>query len=217
MKLSNFALSIVAAGILGMAVSASALVISSSSTVVINVPSVDGQVGGGLSMNMPKNLSLRQIELLGMAYNIAKVDGHRYPQLLQGILLQESHAGNLSSYKVAGQEFGLKTNERYYGITQIKLAAAKDVLGRFPSVRTEFRFQSNTDEEIIAKLIENDKFNLSVASKYLLILKSAGYDTVAKLALAYNQGAGGAKGKDADTHPYSRGVLNHISNFKYKT
>jgi hypothetical protein len=214
MKLSNFALSIVATGILGLAVSTSALVMSNSSTSVISIPSENGSLGGGLSMNLPKNLTNKQSELLHMAYDIAKSDGHKYPQLLQGILLQESRAGNLASYKVAGQEFGLKTNERYYGVTQIKLAAARDVLGRYPSMKSEFKFQSNTDEEVIAKLIENDRFNLSIASKYLIVLKAAGYNTVSQLALAYNQGATGAKGKDPDSNPYSRGVLNHISSLK---
>jgi hypothetical protein len=217
MKISNFALSIVATGILGMAISASTLIISNQPTVVISIPLEDGVAGGGLSMNLPKNLSSKQIELLSMAYDIAKHDGHKYPQVLQGILLQETVAGSLASYKVAGQEFGLKTNERYYGITQLKLAATRDVLAKYPNMKSEFKFQSNTDEEVIAKLIENDRFNLSVASKYLMVLKSAGYNTISQLALAYNQGAEGAKGKDADTNHYSRGVLNHISNLKPKT
>jgi hypothetical protein len=217
MKLSNFALSIVASGILGLAVSMSTLVMSNQSTVVISMPSEDGIPGGGFSMNLPKNLSSKQVELLSMAYDIAKHDGHKYPQILQGILLQESEAGSLASYKVAGQEFGLKTNERYYGVTQLKLAAARDVLNKYPNIKSEFKFQSNTDEEVIAKLIENDKFNLSVASKYLMVLKAAGYNTISQLALAYNQGAEGAKNKDPETNHYSRGVLNHISNLKLKT
>ena len=151
-----------------------------------------------------------------MAYSIAKIDGHRYPQLLQGIILQETLAGEYHSYKVAGQELGLRTNERYYGVAQIKLAAARDVLNSFPWLTKEFGFHTTTDEEVIAKLIENDKFNLSVASKYLLILKRYGYDTIQELALAYNQGPGGAKAHDAQTFHYSVKVMKYIQELRPK-
>ena len=206
MKLSNIMLSMVACVALYGAVTASSMVVSTRPTSVISVPSEDGS---RFTVELPPNLSHRQTEILGMAYNIAKKDGHKYPQLLQGILMQESNAGELSSYKVAGQEFGLKTNERYYGVGQIKLAAAKYVLDKYPDMRDDFEFHTRTDEEVIAKLIENDQFNISVASKYLLVLKSFGYDTMKQLALAYNQGVAGARGKDADTNAYSNGVMKH--------
>jgi hypothetical protein len=84
------------------------------------------------------------------------------------------------------------------------------VLNRYPELRKEFNFHTKEDEEIVAKLIEDDRFNLSVASKYLLVLKSFGYDTIKQLALAYNQGPGGAKNHNSDTHHYSKGVINYI-------
>jgi len=214
MKLSNFLLSIVACLTLGVAAGTTSLVFNAEPTSVISIPSEEGTSGGGFSMNLPKSLTRKQANLLGMAYDIAKHDGHKYPQLLQGIILQESHAGDLTSYKVAGQEFGLRTNERYYGVAQIKLAAARDVLNRYPQLKEDFDFHTNTDEEVIAKLIENDRFNLSVASKYLLVLKSSGYDTIKQLALAYNQGAGGARHLDPDTNHYSKGVMAHIQELK---
>lgn len=213
MKLSNFMLSLVAATALTGAFVASSNIISTSPTVVISLPQeygADSVNGGGFSMKLPSSLSPRQTELLSLAYTIAKNDGHKYPQLLQGIILQETHAGELRKYKVAGQEFGLKANERYYGVGQIKLAAAQDVLKRYPNLKQEFKFQTTADEEIIAKLIENDRFNLAVASKYLLIMKSYGYDTVKQLALAYNQGPGGARNFDSNTHHYSTGVMKYI-------
>lgn len=210
MKLSNFALSIVASLTLGVAISSSIYTTPLRPTAVINIPAEEGVKGGGLTVVVPKNMTQRQAQLLGMAYDIAKHDGHRYPQLLQGILLQESRAGEHEGYKVAGQEYGLKANQRYYGVAQIKLAAAKDVLDRYPQMREEYALQTAADEEVIAKLIENDRFNIAIASKYLLVLKSYGYDTIRQLALAYNQGPGGAKAHDADTHHYSSGVMRHI-------
>lgn len=162
------------------------------------------------NVRLPSELTRDQAEVLSMAYSIAKKDGHKYPQLLQGIVMQESNAGAARSYKVAGQEFGLKTNDRYYGVSQIKLVAAKEVLHRYPELRKDFNFHTKEDEEIVAKLIEDNKFNISVASKYLLVLKSLGYDTIKHLALAYNQGPSGAKNHNADTHHYPKGVINNI-------
>lgn len=214
MKWSNSALALVAALSIGLSSFMMIPITQSTPTSVISVETVDGVKGGGFSIKLPKDLSSQQAHRLEMAYEIAKEDGHKQPQLLQGILLQETKAGNMASYKVAGQEFGLKTNERYYGLFQLKLDAAKDAMKAYPKLRKEFNFQTNTDEEIIAKLIENERFNTSIASKYLLVLKKAGYDTMAQLALAFNQGAAGAKSHDASTFAYSQGVMRHIQKLK---
>jgi hypothetical protein len=211
MKLSNFILSIVASTVIGLAVSSSYFVISKQSSAEITVVASDSN---RVSMDIPKNLSHHQAELLSQAYEIAQKDGHKQPQILQGIILQETKAGDLKSYKVAGQEFGLKTNARYYGVAQIKLDAAKDVLKTFPDLKIEFGFHTNTDEEVIAKLIENDRFNMSIASKYLLLLRNAGYDTIKQLAVAYNQGAGGARNIDPNKNHYSNGVMAYIQQIK---
>lgn len=216
MRLSNFLLSIVATMTLGVAIGSSVLIVSKEPTAVISIPVEQGQNGSGFSMNFPSNLTSHQTELLAMAYDIAKKDGHQYPQLLQGIILQESRAGEVASYKVAGQEYGLKPNERYYGVAQIKLVAAREVLNRYPALKDQYAFHTNTDEEVIAKLIENDQFNLAIASKYLLVLKTYGYDTIRQMALAYNQGVGGARGKDPATNHYSNGVMGYIQTLQFK-
>lgn len=210
MKLSNFLLAFVAVGLISASTFAVKKMTDVAPTAVISVPRDDSVRGGGFSMEVPKDLSSRQTRILAMAYEIAKRDGHKHPQLLQGIVLQETKAGAMASYKVAGQEAGLGPNQRYYGVAQIKLAAAQDVLTRYPGLKQEFNFQTQTDEEVIAKLIENDRFNLSVASKYLLILRGYGYDTIGQLALAYNQGPGGARNHDSDEHHYSVKVMKHI-------
>ena len=210
MKWSNYALAVVAILFAGLTTLSAQPSINVTPTAVISVAPENGTKGGGFAMNLPKHITTRQAEILNMAYTIAKKDGHKQPQILQGIVMQESQAGQLQKYKVAGQEFGLKTNTRYYGVAQIKLDAARDVLAAYPQLSKQYNFQTNTDEEVIAKLIENDQFNLAVASKYLLILKRYGFDTIKELALAYNQGPGGAKLKDADTFHYSNGVMKYI-------
>lgn len=164
----------------------------------------------GYSIVLPQAVTRNQADLLALAYQTAVADKLPHPQLLQGILLQETLAGALTSYKVAGQEAGLKPNQRYYGVYQIKLAAARDVLKRFPELWVQYNFQTKTDEEVIAQLIENDAFSTAVASKYLVILGDSGYHSAGALAVAYNKGPGGAMGVNVSVDPYAVGVSRHL-------
>lgn len=161
-------------------------------------PKMGKSVGGtDAAILIPDNLSNNQRRVLNFAYKTSKEDGHKHPELLQAILLQESKAGGMKSYKVAGQEFGLKSNERYYGVAQIKLGATRDVLKAFPELTSKHKLQTDTDEEIIAHLIMNDEFNIEVASKYLTLLSRQNKDTNFVIA-AYNKGAGGARSVGED-------------------
>lgn len=139
---------------------------------------------------LPPDLTAKQAELLTYAYRVAKADGSKYPERYQGLIYQESKAGGMKGYAVAGQEFGLKPMERYYGVPQIKLGATKDVLKKYP-VLGVFR----TDEEIIAKLITDDKWAIRVGHKYFMM---SGENPV-----AYNKGIAGAKGVDPATNDYA--------------
>jgi len=170
------------------------VVMPMTGTAVIS-PNVNGtsKGGHGLAFVVPSNLTERQLTLLNSAYKIAKETGLKYPEILQGIVFQETHAGELNSYKVAGQEFGLKTNERYYGICQVKLAAAKDVLAANPSLKKKFDFHTSTDEEIIANLILNDEFNLAIAAGYLKLIGEKYGSGKEYMIASFNKGPGGAR------------------------
>ena len=214
MKMSNFALAIVAIAV-GTGVFATHLLTPTvKATSVISVPAKAGMSGSGYTIALPGKLTEHQATVLAIAYATAKSDGSEYPQLLQGIILQESKAGNMASYKVAGQEFGLGPNKRYYGVGQLKLSAAQDVLRHFPDMWDKFNFQTKTDEEIIAKLIDNDSFNIAIASKYLILLRRAGYDDPRAIAMAYNKGVGGARDSDPLQNEYSISVSKHIEKLK---
>ena len=165
-------------------------------------------VNDDYSVPMPAHPTNKQNMLLAIAYQTAKADGIPHPQILQGIILQESHAGELPAYKVG--DLQLPPNKRSYGVSQIKLEAARAVLKRYPDLWEQFSFQTRTDEEIIAKLIENDEFNIAVASKYLLVLRLSGYNSPHMMAVAYNKGPGGAIGVDYKNDPYAVGVAAHI-------
>lgn len=166
--------------------------------------------GGVPAMVLPTDLTTKQKQILQLAYDIAKHDGHKHPEILQGIVFQETKAGGMTSYRVAGQEFGLKTNERYYGVTQIKLAAARDVLKAFPELVKQY-LQTTTDEEVIAHLIMNDRFNLTVASKYLKLMPDE-WSTEKKVA-AYNQGPTGVAKVNPKTFKYVTEVKKHIDKY----
>lgn len=217
MKLSNLVLSIVATFMLGLAVGSNDFVMSKQATAAINVPIDDNVKGSGLVIQLPANLSPKQKYILSVAYETAAKDGHKYPQLLQGIILQETKAGGMKSYKVAGNEFGLKPNLRYYGVAQLKLSATRDVLAKWPELWDDFEFQGKTDEEVIAKLIENERFNIAIASKYLLILKSRGYTNPAAIAAAYNKGPTGARGINHAENKYFKAVDQHIKKLQTKS
>jgi hypothetical protein len=160
------------------------------------------QVGGDDSATViPANLSTRQFEILQTAYDIAKSDGNPHPEKFQGIILTETRAcDDRSKYKVAGQEFGGK--ERYYGCGQVKLIAAKAVLQKHPNMWKYM--QTREDEEIIANLILNDRFNLEIASKLFLMMNDGKPDNVA--ITSYNKGQLGAKSVNPDTWHYTVSV-----------
>lgn len=214
MKLSLSLLSLVATIVVMTATGLFKTATNSVGTAVIATKS-DKQMGGSFAQLIPENLSTKQNTNLNNAYQIAKEDGHKNPELLQGIILQETKAGGMKSYAVAGQDQGLKMGERYYGLGQIKLSAAKHVLSKYPELRDEFNFQTKTDDEIIAKLIENDKFNLAIASKYLKILKDDhGFKDDASLAGAYNQGPSGSKKHIAEAQAYAHSVMKFMQSVK---
>jgi len=168
--------------------------------------------GDEASVIMPEGLTPKQTEILALAYQVAKEDGHKYPERVQGILLQESQAGGLDSYKVAGQELGAKGANKYFGIGQMKIGAAMAVLNRFPSMWKYM--QTREPEEVMANLILNDEFSVRMVSKYLIIV--GGTDD--KSITAYNQGPGGAKLiKDPSTFHYTASVKRYANSALVRT
>ena len=141
-----------------------------------------------------------QSELLIYAYKVAQHDGFKDPTLIQGIIMQESKVGTYKDYKVAGHEFGLKPLARYYGVAQMKLNAAKDVLAKYPSLG-----KFKTEEELVANMITDKKFAVRLASKYLVML-GAKNEPKMLVAARYNRGKAGAEAVDPSTFPYSVSV-----------
>jgi hypothetical protein len=183
--------------------------VAQNGTVVIAAAPVANKQGGQpLTIKVPTDLTVRQQDLLNFAYEVAKQDGYREPKYLQGILMQESRAGSLKDFRVAG--LTNKPGDHYFGLGQIKLPAAKAVMSRWP-VMWGF-LESRNDEELQARLILDDKFNIRVASKYLLLMGVNEDPT--KAVTRYNLGEAGAQSVVASDHPYTVKVKEHAAKLK---
>jgi len=174
----------------------------SKGTAVIYSLSPNGTKGNNPYAAVPKNFTPRQQHLLNFAYETAKADGFKHPAYLQGILMQESRGCKISTnFRVAG--LTNKPNDRYFGCGQVKLAAAKAVLKQYPEMWKYI--ESGTDEEIQARLILDDEFNIRISSKYLLMM---GINNNPNRAItAYNVGPGAVKSvDDMKNFAYTKGV-----------
>ncbi len=124
-------------------------------------------------------LTDEQAQLLNSAYEIGFADGGReHAEMLQAVLLQETIAGQLGRIG----HMTARVGKRSYGVMQVKVSAARDVLKR----NKEFgRFRS--DEELIVALMTDDAFNIQIASKLLQYLTGKTKSAEAAL-VAYNIG-----------------------------
>ncbi|MEJ7138863.1 hypothetical protein [Amphibiibacter pelophylacis] len=133
--------------------------------------------------------------LVERANAISKMVGLQDSDALLKVLLQETRLGRLGGFwRAAGR--GLKS-EPYYGIGQMKLSTAMDVLKSEPRWLKDFKLQP--DEDLIrAHLTINDRFSAVMAAVYLKQL-SRQYQGDALLN-AYNRGPTGVKGVADDFH-----------------
>lgn len=153
---------------------------------------------------------LSSTQVLRLAYAQAKADGHKDPAIVQGVILQESKAGDMASYRVVG----IRGNENF-GLGQLKLGAARDVMALWPALWTKYSFHTRTDDELKANLILNQSFNIEMTSKYLKLLSTRYGFQGRELLNAYNRGPGGVKMAGADWH-YALGAEAKLSEAKRK-
>jgi len=172
----------------------------------------DKAMGGGqAAMILPTNLTVSQAQVLNTAYVIARADGHKNPEIVQEMVLQETRAGGMEKFKVAGNK-----GDEYYGVAQIKLSAAKDVLSEHPDLWHKYDFHTRTDDEIKAQLIMNPTFNIEIGSKYLKWLQDHYGFTGRRLLNAYNRGPGGVQKVNSSTFHYAIGAEQKLAMWKEK-
>lgn len=149
-------------------------------------------------------LTGEQLDLLSLAYKVGYQDGgEAQAKLLQAVLMQESIAGQLGRLGHLSAPLG----KRSYGVMQVKLAAARDVLAWKPKYG-EF----SSDDELIARLIADDEFNLRIASTYLKYLRRI-TDNDHEALVAYNLGPNAAKRvPDPAQYRYVLSIENYLTN-----
>lgn len=148
-----------------------------------------------------------QQHILLKAYDIAKEDGHKDPELLPAVIFQETHAGSDNK-----QQFTVST-KICYGIAQIKLQAAKAVLKSFEDLRARYA-STKTDVAIVKKLSSDDEFNTRIASKYLIMMETKSNNSSAFKAAAYNRGEAGVKHVNPNKMKYVKSILQFMKKFK---
>lgn len=140
----------------------------------------------------------QQQSLTEYAYAVAEADGHKQPKYLVGVIKVESRAGESSNFRVVKQGVG-KAVSVFYGVAQLSIGAAKTAMQRFPDLWNDFN--TRTDDELKARLILDDRFNIRVASKYLLLM---GVNKNADRGItAYNVGLGGVEQVNPSIHEYT--------------
>ncbi len=161
-----------------------------------------GESGKSSYKNEP--LSVNQKNILTLAYNTAKEDGLRQPEVLAGIIYQESKAGEAAKFRTSKHK---KACDQTVGLGQIKTKTAKSVLKRFPELKQKFGIP---DSQVGTALAHNDKFNVAIASKYLVYLSTMYKGD--ELIASYNMGEGGVKKlRNPSKLPYVKSVNKHIA------
>lgn len=140
-----------------------------------------------------------QQRLMSMAYALG--EPHGLGQTMVAIAYQETNAGVTGPVGDKRHPVG----QRSYGVMQIKLETAKYAFRLCPYLDRDH----DSEEEIIADLIDDKKWNMEISLCYLRQLEKG--RTWRETVLAYNQGANGASAQDPNSHEYVRDIINHIT------
>ena len=157
-----------------------------------------------LACQGPVVTEVTQQSLQDYAMAVATADGHKQPKYLLGVLKVESKLGE-GKHRVVKQ--GSST---FFGVGQVSLGAAKAVMAKFPDLWNDF--DTRSDDELKARLILDDRFNVQVTSKYLLMMGVN--KNPAKGIAAYNVGLGGVELINPLLHAYTKKVLLAAASYK---
>ncbi len=152
------------------------------------------------SWGQPPRLSDHQIRLLAYAWHVG--EQYNLSLAMAGILMQESLAGILSP--VGDRDFAL--GARAYGVMQVRLPAAQDAIRHCPELG-----QYTVGEEIIARLITDDYWNIEVAGCYLNKLQTRGINEWRQVLTAYNRGLQGSRRVDPNYTSYALAVVEWVT------
>lgn len=147
---------------------------------------------------------------LKLVYDITLKFG--YPEILQGMLLQESSGGTIRS--LIGSPHA-HISKRSYGLMQVQTVAARSILMRHPELLNKYfpdrDLHTVKDKELVKLLMTNNEANITIAAYhydlYLSVLNGNHDRTIA----AYNVGIGGVtKLRNPSRFKYVREVRQKI-------
>jgi hypothetical protein len=129
---------------------------------------------------------------------------HSKERLMMALLWRETRAGKFGPVGDLKNAFG----KRSYGLWQMKVATAKDVLKRYPEIWGDQK-KWRSEEEIIARLITDNDFAARMALGNIRRLEAKGVP-YKRIPLAWNEGYSGSQGLDYDDHAFTMDVLETV-------
>lgn len=145
----------------------------------------------------PQYLTVKQYSILRRAMQFG--EPYDLELTMMAIALQESSAGRFGPVGDIGNGFG----RRSYGVMQVKKQTAKHVIDYYDMTMPK------TDEELIARLIYDEDYNMTIALHYLLLLRESGMGW-RELVTAYNQGPGGARLVNPENFYYTERIAEMV-------
>jgi len=161
------------------------------------------------------DLTDKQKRILSMAYDKGRSIG--LPVIIQGIVMQETHAGKINH----GNRDGLRRfrkHDRPVGLMQVKPAAALHVMSEDPYMQWRWfkdvkRGKKVTWQKIRKLLLKNDVAAIEFGTAYFKIMLTKSKGNISKALASYNLGYGnGLKLKQPHKHRYVRRVNKWITN-----
>lgn len=169
----------------------------------------------GYSNIVVAELTDQQKRILVMAYDKGSTIGH--PTIVQGIVMQETHAGKINGGNRDGMR-RFKPHDRPVGLMQVKPAAAQHVMNEQPYMQWRWfrdikRGKKVPWSRIRKLLLKNDVAALEFGTAYFLIMLRKSKGNVSKALASYNLGYGnGLKLSKPHKHRYVRRVKKWINN-----
>lgn len=131
-------------------------------------------------------------QLMILAYRVGR-ELAGSPETIQAILLVETYAGRYGD-RIGDRHLGI--GKRSYGVMQVKVATARRVLRVHPNVVVKYfdkPLVEVTDEEIIAKLLNDDEFCIRIGTLNFVLEKQLVNNDWTRAVVAYNTGSVGLK------------------------
>lgn len=123
---------------------------------------------------------------LSLVFNVANQIGD--PETLEAILLQETNGGRSDMIGNKDSPVG----KRSYGLMQVQVVAARDVLRRNHDLFNEYfpnrKYDNVADEEIIALLLTDPEANVKIAAYHFRYYKTLAHGNWDRTVAGYNAG-----------------------------